>query len=265
METQKIRSGLKKTVIISLPVIFALVAALAIAFMVGGNRRDAYDDPAQIEGEGGTESGDVQVVAPAETDGGEQYSSGLAYMPTAEGCEVVGMGSCTDRNIIIPSVSPDGDRVTSIGDRAFAGVSVIGEVVLPDSLLTVGKNAFKGSGITSIEIGGSVLEIGEGAFAECLSLSSINVSPANALYSSEGGVLFDRDMSTLLCYPSGRSGSTYELPSSVKKIGPMALTDGVKLKEISYGGSREDWKDIYISVGNSALDSLKITFAPEEK
>ena len=265
MEAQKFRSGLKKTVIISLPVVFALIAALAIAFMVGGNRRDAYDDVPQIEGSGGTESGDVQVVAPPESDEGGGYSHGLAYMPTAEGCEVVGMGSCTDRRVIIPSVSPDGDRVTSIGDRAFAGVSVIGDVVLPDSLLTVGRNAFKGSGITSVEIGGSVLEIGEGAFAECLSLSAITVSSANALYCSVDGVLFDREMSTVICYPSGRAGSSYELPASVNKIGPMSFGEGVKLREISYGGSREDWRDIYISVGNSALDSLKITFAPEEK
>ena len=130
---------------------------------------------------------------------GEKYiSNGLEFMSIgADTCTVIGIGTCTDEEISIPSVSPDGkkvvgiskdafykctniksilipDSVTSIGDYAFYGCSGLTSVVIPDSVTSIGDYAFCGcSNLTSVVIPDSVTSIGNSAFYNCSSLTSI--------------------------------------------------------------------------------------------
>ena len=68
----------------------------------------------------------------------------------------------------------------------------------------------------------SVTSIGNGAFADCPSLTSIHVDAANPAYSSTNGVLFDKAQATLLQFPGGLGGS-YTIPNSVTSIGDYAF------------------------------------------
>ena len=78
-------------------------------------------------------------------------SEGLAFTSNGDGtCYISGIGSCTDSNIVIPVVSPDGDRVTGIGDQAFRGSSSLTSVVIPDSVTSIGNDAFYGCSILTI-------------------------------------------------------------------------------------------------------------------
>jgi hypothetical protein len=76
--------------------------------------------------------------------------------------------------------------------------------------------------LTSVTIGSGVTEIAgiqseRGAFA-MLTLTTINVDPNNAAYSSVDGVLFNKDQTTLIRYPAGKTKSEYNIPSSVTSI-----------------------------------------------
>jgi len=54
-------------------------------------------------------------------------------------------------------------------------------------------------------------------------LSAITVDAGNANYSSsDDGILFNRDKTTLVCYPAGH-GTTYTIPSGVTSIGSDAF------------------------------------------
>ncbi|MBP3361440.1 MAG: leucine-rich repeat domain-containing protein [Clostridia bacterium] len=64
----------------------------------------------------------------------------------------------------------------------------------------------------------SVTCIGESAFAFCDSLTNITADALNQTYSSENGVLFDKNKTTLICYPVGKGGE-YIIPNSVTCIG----------------------------------------------
>ena len=69
-----------------------------------------------------------------------------------------------------------GENVQMIPDNAFYGgwsdLSFTGDLVIPNSVTTIGENAFRGNGFTSITIGGNVESIGNQAFYDC---SSINL------------------------------------------------------------------------------------------
>ncbi|MBR4201299.1 MAG: leucine-rich repeat protein [Oscillospiraceae bacterium] len=55
------------------------------------------------------------------------------------------------------------------------------------------------------------------------SLQQINVDPANETFCSVDGVLFNKDKTELIYYPSDRVCSVYEIPDTVKAIGEMAF------------------------------------------
>ena len=264
-EIQRIKEKVKKGAIIALPIAFALIAAISMALLVGGMNKANENEEPDDQVESSTPS-DVQVIVPGGDKGEEKYSQGLEFRSNSDGtCEVVGIGSCSDRIVRISDRSPSGDRVVGIGDRAFMGESGIDEIVLPNSLMRIGKEAFKGSGITVISIPSSVVSIGEMAFARCVSLSAINVNGANPMFASDEGVLFDREMETLICYPSGKTGSTYTIPKSVTKISASAFSSCTYLVNVKYGGTKKQWKDVYVASGNDSLDTSNMSFAPEEK
>ena len=117
---------------------------------------------------------------------------------------------------------PDG--VTSIGGRAFSSCSGLTNITLPDSVTSIDENAFSWcTGLTSVTIPDSVTSIGNGAFSGCSGLTSITVADGNTSYKSEDGVLFVKDGSELLCYPAGKTDTSYTLPEGVTSIGRYAF------------------------------------------
>ena len=77
----------------------------------------------------------------------------------------------------LPS-SIDGKRVTRIAECAFYAEKTLTSVVLPNSLLEIGDNAFGSSGLISVVIPDGVTSIGSRAFGSCKSLSHF-VIPAS--------------------------------------------------------------------------------------
>jgi len=99
----------------------------------------------------------------------------------------------------IPSIY-EGKPVTSIGDWAFYGCTKLTRVTIPDS----------------------VTGIGYAAFSKCGSLKSIDVGEGNTEYSSEDGVLFDKNKTVLIHFPAGKGGH-YTIPDGVTSIGDHAF------------------------------------------
>lgn len=57
-------------------------------------------------------------------------------------------------------------------------------------------------------------------------IKRIIADEANTCFSSLNGVLYNRDMTELLCYPRGKQSKIYHMPDTVARIAPMAFTDG---------------------------------------
>ena len=115
-------------------------------------------------------------------------------------------------------------EVTTIGEKAFAFCADLTEIAIPPSVKTIGDWAFyECAGLTEVDIPASVKTIGDWAFAGCRRLTEITVVPENVAYTSTNGVLFLKDMKTLICYPAGKSGAYYTIPSCVAAIGNGAF------------------------------------------
>lgn len=113
------------------------------------------------------------------------------------------------------------DTVTSIGKNAFYGCTRLESITLPEGLESIGDEAFRHcNSLKKIEIPASVTSIGDLAFKQAggAHLAEINVAADNKNYSSIDGVLFSKDGKTLICYPTGKVGAPYKMPDSTEVI-----------------------------------------------
>ncbi len=148
--------------------------------------------------------------------------------------------------------------MTSIGSYAFYNCSSLTSIDIYSGVTSIGSDAFNCcSGLKSIDIPSSVTNIGYGEFWNCNSLTSINVEESNSNYKSLDGVLFNKDMSELICYPGGKAEAVYTIPSSVTSIGIYAFNNCSGLTSIEIPSS-------VMSIGSdafyncSSLTSIKI-------
>lgn len=138
-------------------------------------------------------------------------------------------------DVIIPDTI-EGYPVAAIGSSVFWFKAEVTSVTIPNSVTSIGLNAFSYSGITKATIGSGVTTIGLQAFDLCFSLTNITVDGSNPSFASAGGVLFNKAMNTLLQYPGGTPGG-YEIPSSVFSIGSYAFYDCTGLTSVTIGDS----------------------------
>ena len=91
------------------------------------------------------------------------------------------------------------------------------------SVTSIGDRAFYNcNSLTSVDIPDSVNSIGTYAFYDCSDLNAINVSPGNLAYYSVDGILFHTNGDILHTYPCGRSGE-YTIHDGVTSIGEYAF------------------------------------------
>ena len=106
-------------------------------------------------------------------------------------------------------------------------------MTLPESLVTLGPSAFAYCrGLTEVTIPANVAHITSVPFYYASNISAIHVAENNAYFASENGVLFDREKTTLLEYPCGKSGA-YTVPDEVTAIGNYAFSSSTGLTEIT--------------------------------
>ena len=136
-------------------------------------------------------------------------------------------GSCTGAVVI-----PEG--VTVIGGSAFEENSSLASITLPASVMEIGSRAFNGAtALTSITIPAGVMEIGSRAFSGTNSLTSISVNPANPSFTSIDGMLFNKEVTTLIQYPVAKSATSITIPAGVTTIGRQAFSGATFLTSIT--------------------------------
>jgi hypothetical protein len=110
--------------------------------------------------------------------------------------------------------------VTGIGGGAFVGCDSLTNIILPSSLVSIGVSAFAGcSSLIGITIPAYVTSIGDDAFYGNAALTAITVDTANAYYASDAdGVLFNKEKTVLIQYPTGNARSDYAIPADVTAV-----------------------------------------------
>ncbi|MBR1400364.1 MAG: leucine-rich repeat domain-containing protein [Prevotella sp.] len=167
-------------------------------------------------------------------------------------------------------------NVTLIDEEAFSRTKIT-SITLPESLVRIGEQAFERTLLTSIRIPKSVMYLGNESywfewgdnkewieedelyadvFGECDEMIEVKVDADNEVYADIDGVLYTKDLKTLLYNPGGRKNAviaegteviyseafadlqstTIALPNTLKTIGRFAF-EGAALTSITIPAS----------------------------
>ena len=111
------------------------------------------------------------------------------------------------------------NTVKQIFAYAFGDCVNLENITLNEGLVTIFPAAFiQCTSLKSIKIPSTVTALGAQAFAGCTSLTEIPVDDNNSKYTSVDGVLFDKNKTTLIVYPCGKSDTSYSVPNGVNSV-----------------------------------------------
>jgi hypothetical protein len=95
---------------------------------------------------------------------------------------------------------------------------------IPGTVTNIGELAFYDcASLTSITIPDTVTNIGDAAFEDCTNLANISVAADNPAYTSINGVLFDKAEDILIQYPVGLTNGAYTIPGGVTNVEDYAF------------------------------------------
>lgn len=104
-------------------------------------------------------------------------SQGFEFESNGDGtCTLKKIGSCSDKDIVIPEKSPAGDTVTMIAEYAFYGAEDINSIVIAGKTMELDQKAFQSCEVEKIVISGCDLTVGENAFSYCDDVSEVYIS-----------------------------------------------------------------------------------------
>ena len=116
---------------------------------------------------------------------------------------------------------------------------ISGDVVVPSSIegypvTGIGELAFDGCDLmATLKIPAKVKQVEDTAFESCTALTEIKVAFGNQSYCAWNGVLFNKNRTTLVCYPAGKTDTAYAIPDGVKQIAVSAFAEASKLQSIT--------------------------------
>ncbi|MBR6581776.1 MAG: leucine-rich repeat protein [Ruminococcus sp.] len=191
--------------------ITAALMGLLISVSAAVPAMAVYADNEETATEAIAEESEDSAAVTAENETEEEVykeSGDYVYMITDEGTVCITACRSDAEDVEIPS-EIDGIAVTEIGGQAFLQ-SNIKKLTIPASVTSIAE---------------------ENPFCPMLFLEEIIVDEANENYIVADGVLYTKDMKTLVSYPVKKKGASFTIPDSIETIGIAAIY-GTELEEI---------------------------------
>ena len=179
----------------------------------------------------------------------DDFGSAVIHEGLYRNVTVVGISNDFAGDLVIPALPAQfGDglfyfRVTEIKSNVFRNNTKITSVTLPNTIAKISdwifedctnlnkatihsgiidSHAFYGcTSLSSVVFGASVTNIG--GFFGCPSLSQFEVVEENTVYSSLDGVLYNKNKTVIVNYPSGKTGASFSIPNTVLAIAESAF------------------------------------------
>ena len=172
---------------------------------------------------------EVALPASADNIGGHAFyqCESLSRISFPENVDVIGRSAfegCPISNISL--------NCSQIRERAFSGCYDLQKITLFDNLKSISSQAFANATVDKFVLPDNT-QLQDGALA-VVNTNGFEVHDTNEKYAVKDGVLFSKDMKTLIAYPcrDDSENSVYTVPYGVEVIAPHAFDTAWSLTEI---------------------------------
>ena len=108
------------------------------------------------------------------------------------------------------------------------------KLIIEEGITQINSRRFLGSSaLESVSLPKTITNLGEYAFENCQSLKEILVDDENENFKSTDGVLYTKNMQTLLIYPANRENTDFSIPETVRSFGDYAFDYSQNLENIT--------------------------------
>lgn len=108
------------------------------------------------------------------------------------------------------------------------------KLIIEEGITQINSRRFLGSSaLESVSLPKTITNLGEYAFENCQSLKEILVDDENENFKSTDGVLYTKNMQTLLIYPANRENTVFSIPETVRSFGDYAFDYSQNLENIT--------------------------------
>lgn len=114
------------------------------------------------------------------------------------------------------------EETVGIFPNAFYQNKTLDEIVLPDNIETLYKGTFEDSSLKKLIINQNLKNLDIFSLKNTFQLEEIVVSDDNKYFSSTEGVLYNKEKTKLICYPSSKTNAEYRVLSTTQTIGERA-------------------------------------------
>ena len=174
---------------------------------------------------------DIQTVyAQEEVRGaGTQTADGWSYETNSNGTLTITGYSGTETKVTVPATI-GGKSVSEIGYAAFASNSVLEEMTVSEGIQTVNGDVFTMSSLKKLWLPASLNTFRPSANMD--KLEGIYVDSASQFYKDVDGVLYNKNMTTLVKYPAQKKATTFAVPGSVTALADSSMDSNIFLQKI---------------------------------
>lgn len=160
----------------------------------------------------------IEIPEGVTTIGNECFAnSGLESITIPNSVTLMGI-ACMANALSLKTVVI-GDGVKNIPDNCFNTCSALTQLTLGNSVEQINALAMNEcSALETLHLPASMQTFLDRALINMTSLKSITVDPASEYLTSVDGILFSKDMKTIVKYPIGLQSTTYTIPEGVENV-----------------------------------------------
>lgn len=169
--------------------------------------------------------------------GHAQTAAAIDIKTLTLGKKVATIEDCAFDNCKQLQVEWNNGALTSVGSYLFRYSQIITDLVLPDSVTTVGDHAFANmSNLLTFKFGKGVVTLGSNIF-ESSSKVVVSFDGENPNLSIEGNVIYDAAKTKCLYWLKDDTVTSYAMPSSVVEVADYFLSGNTKLTSLTLSSS----------------------------
>lgn len=142
-------------------------------------------------------------------------------------------------------------QVTTIGERAFAGVENVQEIIIPEAIAVIGDRAFEGSTIKSVTLNNHTT-VGNRTFYNCHHLTSVTFGEGSGITQIGAEAFYGCSALTQV-----------KFPTSMRRIGYGAFANCHALTNVDFSGVKNEGcvLEAYAFYDDAALTDRGLNFA----